>query len=212
MKIKVGNKDITIRKWKGKDKKKFISLLKDESLNEVSIMEAMVYSCIEENVILSVDEFKYVLSRIRAYSLGEEISIEFYCDKCGDVFNKEFKLSDVFTYTYKELKEIDIPGAQIKLGPIKNKEIYIKKIAEDSYYDLLLRVERINGNDAFTLEELENIIDEMDLDVLEQIMEIYYDSKFTIHDINEVQCPSCGDKSLYEFDELPGFFPETWFE
>ena len=78
MKIKLGNKELTIRKWKGRDKKKFMAAVNAELLDEQEITNSLVYDCIEEDVALSDDEFKYMLSKIRAYSLGEDISIEFY--------------------------------------------------------------------------------------------------------------------------------------
>lgn len=212
MKLKVGNNNLTIRKWKGKDKKNFMSLINGEEVNEHEIMESIVYSCIEEDVVLSVDEFKYVLSRIRAYSLGEGISVEFYCESCGSVFKQDFKLSDVYSYTYTELNEIKVPGYTIKMGDIKNKDFYIEKIKEDSLYDFLLRIESINGDDTYDLEKLEELFDEMDIDILTDILDQYEDARFKLKDINTVKCPSCFKETKYQFDELPGFFPDSWFE
>lgn len=214
MKIRVGSKDITIQKWKGKNKKDFIKLLKetDDSIEcEEKMMDILVYSCIEEDVILSTEEFRYVLSRIRALSLGEEIEIEFYCDKCQEIFKQTFNIKDVINFSYKPLKEIKIPGAKIKLGEIKNKKIYTEKIAEDPVYDFLLRIESINGNTTFNLTELEEIVDSMDLDVYENVMSIYKEHKFKILDVNTVKC-NCGNEMLFKFDELPGFFPDSWFD
>lgn len=211
MKIKVSDKTITINKWKGKNKKEFTRLLNDPKANEQQMMESLVYSCIDEDVILSVDEFRYVLSRIRAISLGEEINIEFYCNECEKTFTKSFELKDIIRFNYKELKEIKVNNIHIKLGNIKNKAIYSEKVAEDSNYDFLFRIEEINGNDAFSLNELEEIVDDIDLDDLEKIMEIYEDHRFKIDDINTVEC-ECGHKMKFQFDELPGFFPDSWFE
>ena len=129
MKLKVGDKNLTIRKWKGKDKKNFIKALNKKNTNEAEVMEAIGYSCIEEDEVLSIDEFRYVLSRIRAISLGEEYDVDFYCKSCGEVFNKEFKLDETFKFTYKPLKEIKVDGVRIKLGPIRNKVAYLKRIA-----------------------------------------------------------------------------------
>lgn len=212
MKIKVGNKNLTIRKWKGKDKKNFLKLLNKEKLDEVQIMEAMVYSCIEEEIILSIPEFKYVLSRIRAYSIGENINIEFYCEDCGEMFNKDFKLSDIYSYTFKNINEIKSNDIVIKLSEIRNKDFYIKKISEDELYDFLLRIESINGNDTMDLSQIEDYFDELDVDVLTDILEQYENTKFKLLDIHTVKCENCESETLYQFDELPGFFPSAWFE
>ena len=214
MKIQVGNKSLTIRKWKGKDKKAFVGALKKKEINESAVMDALVYSCIEENTVLSVDEFRYALSRIRAYSLGEDISIEFYCDDCGTVYTRTFQLKDIITYVYEPLKEIKVDGYTIKLGEIKNRNVYSKLIAEDPLYDLLLRIEAVNGDDAFTLDSLMDMFDDMDVDVLTEILEIWEDAKFKVNDINIVKCTNeeCGKETKFKFDELPGFFPASWFE
>ena len=210
-KIQVGDKVITIRKWKGKDKRTFVSVLKNPESTELDLMNAICYSCIEEPVVLSIDEFRYVLSRIRAFSLGEEFSIDFYCKKCGELFTKEFKLSEVFRPSFSPVKEINGGNVHIKLDDIKNKEFYYKKLKEDQIYDLLLRIEEFNGDDSFTLEQLIEKFDELDVDVIEKIFTIWEESRFKIDDENEVQCPHCGNVELYKFDEIPGFFPQSWF-
>ncbi|QAU04559.1 hypothetical protein Va1_276 [Vibrio phage Va1] len=209
--IKMGDKTLTISKWKGRNKKEFTRLLNDPEKNEQQMMDSLVYSCIEEDVILSTDEFRYALSQIRAYSLGEEIDFEFYCDKCHKTFNKKMNISDIIRFDYKPLKTIKVGDVKIKLGNIKNKAIYAEKVVEDPLYDFLMRIDEINGNDTFSLLELEEIIDELELDVLEEIMKIYEDHRFKIDDINTVKC-ECSHEMTFKFDELPGFFPESWFE
>lgn len=211
MKISVGNKELTIRKWKGKDKKQLLSEIKSNSIKAEAIMNALVYSCIEEDVALSSEEFKYVLSRIRAYSLGEDFEIEFHCNSCGNTYKRQFKLIDTVRPVFKELNEINVDGISIKLGSVKNKEFYVKKIQEDEIYDFLLRIQEINGNDAFTLNDLENIFDEMDIDTLTKIMRIYEECKFNIDDVNTVVC-DCGKEQKYKFDEIPDFIPSDWFK
>lgn len=211
MKLKVGDKDITIRKWKGKDKKKFSAFLKSTDADYVEIMKTLVYDCIEEDVALSTDEFKYVLSRIRALSLGEDIEIEVYCSECGAVFKKSFQLKDVIRATYTPLKEIKVNDISIKLGEVRNPDFYIKKIADEPDYDFLLRIHEFNGSDTFTLDELESMIDNIDIDTLTEIMKVYENHKFKIDDINIVKC-KCGKEQKFMFDEIPGFLPNSWFQ
>ena len=56
MKIKLKDQEITIRKWKGKDKKKFMTEMNQPEPDEMKIMQALVYNCIEEeDVVLSTD-------------------------------------------------------------------------------------------------------------------------------------------------------------
>ena len=209
MEIVLGDKTLHYRKWKGHNKKKFISLMNSEN-DQKEIADALVYSCIEEDVPLSPDEYKYMMSRIRAYSLGEEIKMEFYCKECGNIFTKDLLIKDLIRFKYKKLDEIKFKDIMIKLGKIKNKDFYLQKIQEDINYDFLLRIEKFNDSDTFTLEELENIIDDLDIDILENIMEQYLDAKFRLDDINTITC-DCGHEHTYQFDELPGFLPESWY-
>lgn len=213
MKLKVGDKTLTIRKWKGKDKKAFVKAFKNKTLDENEIMNTLVYNCIEEDVVLSVDEFRYALSRIRAYSLGEDLSIDFYCEDCGTIHKHDFKIKDIIRCTYSPLYEIKAKDVRIKLGAIKNRDSYVKLVAEDELYDLLLRIDSINGDNSFTLDGLIEMFDDMDIDVLTDVLEQYESAKFKVDDINIVRCsnPECGKEVKYKFDNLPGFFPPSWF-
>lgn len=212
LKLKVGNKVIHCRKWKGKDKKRFVAAINKENVSETDVMQALVYDCIEEDVNLDVEEFRFVLSRIRAYSLGENIHTEFYCESCGNLYEKNFKLKDIITYSFKEgFSELKSGDTRIKIGEIKNRELYTKYIQEDDIYDLLLRVESINNDDSFNLETLIDKFDDLDLDVLADLLEQFEASKFKVLDVNTVECTHCEKETKFKFDELPGFFPETWF-
>lgn len=211
MKIEVGGKNLEIRKWKGSDKKHFLAAMRKKDLDLNEVMHTLVYDCIEEKVALSPDEFKYVLSRIRAYSLGEEFIVEFYCDGCGNIFKRTFQLKDTVRCTYTPLHEINVQGVNIQLGEIRNKDFYITKLSEDLEYDFLLRISSINGNESFSLNELENIIDDIDIDILTDIYEIWEDHKFKMDDVNTVQC-DCGKSHTYKFDEIPKFLPTEWFK
>lgn len=211
-KIKVGNKHITIRKWKGKDKKLFKEEILKENINFKDVLNTLVYNCIEEDVVLSADEFRYVLIKIREFSLGSEFEFEFYCEECDETFNKKLTIDEIIRYTYEDVKEIKVNDITLKLGNIKNKDIYLEKISgeDGEMHDFLLRVEKINDNDSFTYNELIDFFDELDIQTIEEIIEIWNNSKFTLDDINEVEC-KCGKCTKYKFDELPGFLPESWY-
>ena len=212
MKIDLGNKKVTIRKWKGKDKKLFKKLISDESTTQTDIMQALVYNCIEEDVVLSVDEFRYVLSRIRSYSLGDKLNMEFLCDKCGEISTNEYEISKVIRSDESTLDRIKVGNVDIRFGEIRNMETYLKYIQEDEVFDMILRVKSINGDDSFTMESLIDFFDELDVDVIEEIMLKFHNDKFTVDDVNTIECKKCGDKSLFKFDELPNFFPDPWFK
>ena len=215
-KVQVGNKTVTIRKWKGADRKLFVKTIKERNLESPDLTNGLVYNCIDENYTFNAEEFRYLLTRIRAFTLGENIKFKFSCSECKEIFEEERELKDILKPKYKELKEINVDNINIKIGEIKNREFYQKIISEnydDSvFYDFLLRIESFNGNDMFTFDELVEMFDDLDVDVLEKIIEIWEDSKFEIDDVNEVVCPKCSHKMNYIFDEIPEFFPTKWFE
>lgn len=212
MKIDLGDKTITIRKWKGKDKKKFMQELTKENRDEMAVMDSLVYGCIEEDVILSRDEFRYVLHKIRAYSLGDKFDITLKCKGCGESEKHELSINDVIRYDFKKIDQINVGDFSIKLGPIQNKEVYVKKVVEDDSSDLLMRVKELNGEDAFTYNDLVETFDDLDLDVLEEVVEIWEEHRFKVDDVNDITCSKCGSSSTWRFDDIPDFFPKSWFK
>lgn len=210
MKLDLGNKTITIRKWKGKDKKNFINDFKEEK-DQNAFIDHLIYSCIDEDVVLSQDELKYVLSRIRAISIGDDFDMDFYCEECGEIHNQTFKITDVIDFEVSKENLIKSGPVKIRLQEVRNKEYYQKAIQEDDLYDFLLRIKSFNNNDGLTLEELEAELENLDVDVLDDVMEQWENIRFKIKDINKVTCPSCNHEELYEFDEIPGFIPDSWF-
>lgn len=216
MELKFNGKTINIRKWKAKDRKTFVSEIKNKNLDSDEIKNALVYDCIDEDVILSPDEFRYVLSRIRAYSLGENIHFEIICSECGNEFELDIDLKDIFKTSFEDKKEIIFKDINIKISDIKNKEYYNKLLSEntDDLYliDFLMRIDSINGNDSYTLEELISYFNNLDIDLFDGILEQWENIRFKIDDVHSVKCPSCNNIHKYKFDELPEFFPTKWFK
>lgn len=214
MKIKL-DKEITIRKWKAKEKKEFLNTVRNsESLD--TLQDVLVYNCIEENVALNADEFKYVMAQIRSYSLGDEIELEFYCDSCRAKFLNKIKLSSIIKPVYSGKKEIKTKNYKIKIGEIRNPDFYKATIKanpqEEKDYDFYLRIQSINSDDSMTLEEIIELFNEMDIDEFDSIFEQWEDIRFKIDDTEEIVCKNCETSVKYSFDEVPGFFPPAWFK
>ncbi len=215
MKIKLGNRDITIRKWKAREKKEFLNTVRtSESLD--SLQDVLVYNCIEEKVALNAEEFKYILTQIRSYSLGEEIELEFYCESCKSKFLNTISLNSVVKPVFSSLKQIKTKNYNIKIGEIKNIDFYKKTIKENPLeerdYDFYLRIDSINGDDSSSLDEIIEIFNEMDIDEFDSIFSQWENMRFKIDDVTEIKCLNCGDVVKYSFDEIPGFFPPSWFK
>lgn len=215
MKVKLNNQEITIRKWKAKEKKEFLNTVRNsESLD--TLQDVLVYNCIEEKVALNADEFKYVMTQIRSYSLGDEIELEFFCDSCKSKFLNTIKLQEIIKPIISNLKEIETKNYRIKLGNIRNVDFYKETIKnnpnEEKDYDFYLRIESINDNDCLTLAEIVELFNNMDIDEFDSIFEQWEDIRFKIDDTKEVKCKKCSSSVVYSFDEIPGFFPTNWFK
>lgn len=213
MKIKL-DKEYTIRKWKAKEKKEFLTTVRNsESLD--TLQDVLVYNCIEEEAAFNADEFKYVLTQIRSYSLGDEIELEFYCDECKKKFLNTIKLSEIVKPVISGKKEIKTKNYKIKIGSIRNTKFYKETIknnpTEEKDYDFYLRIASINGDDSMGLDEIISLFNEMDIDEFDSIFEQWEDIRFKIDDTAEIVCKSCESSVNYSFDEVPGFFPPSWF-
>ena len=215
MKIKLGNKELTIRKWKAKEKKEFLNTVrKSETLD--SLQDVLVYNCIEEKVALNAEEFKYMMTQIRSYSLGDEIELEFYCDSCKSKFLNTVKLSEIVKPVFSNTNEIKTKNYKIKMSTIKNVDYYKEVIknnpTEEKDYDFYLRIDSINADDSLSLEEIVDLFNEMDIDEFDSIFEQWEAIRFKIDDVTEISCKKCETTVKYSFDEIPGFFPPSWFK
>lgn len=211
-KVKLNNQEITIRKWKAKEKLAFKEIMKDKDSDKSKLVDILVYNCIEEDVAFSKDEYKYVLSKIRSLSLGDEIPLQFTCDECNEQFIEQIIISEVIRPSFKEIKTIETKNFEIQLGKIRNTNYY-KSVVNQSpnELDFYLRVQSINGNDGYTLEEIIDYFENMDVQDFDEIFEQWDQIKFKIEDTKIIECPHCSNKVKYEFDDIPGFFPASWY-
>lgn len=211
-KVKLNNQEITIRKWKAKEKLAFTDIMKNKK-DKSSLVDLLVYNCIEEDVAFSKDEYKYVLSKIRSLSLGDEIPLQFTCEHCDEQFITVINLSEVIKPIFKDVNEISTEKYDIKLGKIKNTKYYKEVINQaPDELDFYLRIQSINDNDGYSLEEIIEYFGNMDVQDFDDIFEQWDKIKLTIDDVQVIECPHCNGKTQYEFDDIPGFFPANWFK
>lgn len=210
------DKKYKIRKWKAREKREFLNTIKNgESLD--TLQGVLVYNCIEGEAAFNPDEFKYMMSQIRQYSIGNTVDLEFYCKCCKNKFLKNIEIDKLIKPIKSNKKEIKSKNYNIIIGEIKNPNYY-KSITEDINYisytkevDFYLRIVSINDNDCMSLDEIIDLFDNMDIDEFDNIFNQWEDIKFKIDDKYNVECSSCNDSVVYSFDEIPGFFPPSWF-
>lgn len=213
MKIDVNGQTFEFRKWKGRDKKLFLDAIKRKELSPLTTLSILVDSCLDtkpEN--LTIDEYKYLLGQIRIQSLGNDLSVALNCSSCDHVFEYKYKISDVMRPVQSTLTEFSKDGLTVKFGRVKNQKNYIEQVSINKELDVLYQIEKINDSDTFTMDELENILDDLDLDILESLLSHFNKNRFRLENIVEVECPECKFDNKFEFDELPGFFPDSWFK
>ena len=106
---------------------------------------------------------------------------------------------------------------EIEISEIQSREHYSKAIAkcesteEIFMVDFLYHIHKLNSDDTFSFDELNEYFDDLDVDVVEKIFDKYNNMRFKVDDLSEVECPHCKFKETYQFDDLPGFFPNEWF-
>lgn len=211
-------KKLKFRKWKAKDKKNFIKKIKtSENVKERDLTNELVYDCLEDkNIALSIDEFRYVISKIREKSLGSDVKFELFCDGCKTKFNTTEKIGDIIKQKYKKYKNISVNDIDITIDEPINVKFYYDTInrceTDDEYnfVDFLLRIKKINDIDTFKFDELVDYFDNLDITVLDEILTKWEEMCFVVDDVKEVECPHCKAKQKYKFDIIPDFFPENW--
>jgi len=207
---------INFRKWKGKDRKAFLKLLKQDDIDENAAANTLVYSCLEKQIALSTEEFRYVIAQIRKVSISSTVKYNFLCQECDEEYSTDIKLDDIVKQKYSDNTLISTDDTKIKLTDVRNREFYNKKIEEqysdDEIYlcDFLLRIESLNEKDDYTYDELVEYFDDLDTDELDKIFDQWDDIRFVVEDVHTVTCPNCKTPDTYKFDEIEGFFPSTW--
>jgi len=215
--LKIGNKQIKFRKWKVKDKKKYINSTNTE--DDISIKEAIVYDCIDDkNIVLSEDEFRYALINIRAESVKTALVYNFECSSCENAYEFVTDVKDVVKPVFEKYKPIAVVSSDtsynIELGELCNRKFYeetmLKYKNEVDIADFVLHIQSFNGDVSLTFDEIINIINEMDIDAFDKIFQEWVKTKFKLNMVSTVMCPHCNHEEQYLFDEFPGFFPSNW--
>lgn len=210
---KIRNTDIKYRKWKVKDKKKFLNSNGDKQ----ALRESLVYDCLEDkNIALSEEEYKYLLIKIRETSLEDKVHYTFKCIACEQLYDFNADLNVIIGADFTPYGDIIFKNQIFTMADLKNRDFYETAISnadnkdEKFLIDFILHIGAYNDNDGYTFQQLNEIINELDADVFEKIIAKWEEMRFKVNNVYEVQCPHCGNSEHFEFDDLPGFFPESW--
>lgn len=212
MEITFNDKTIKYRKWKVKDRNAFVN-----AQNKIDKRQALVYNCLENpNIPLDNEEYNFMLLKIRSESLSPLITYTLKCPKCGKIHTASINLNDLIKTKNADYSTIEVDDNIIELQGIRNKNSYesILTQTDDPYekyiLDFAFHVKTLNHNDALSFDAVKNFIYDLDVDTFERIFSVWEKQRFKIDMVGYIECPYCLENTLYNFDDLPDFFPKSW--
>jgi hypothetical protein len=211
---KIRDKEVKYRKWKVKDKKKYTKALIEKNTNDT--IDALVYDCIEDkNLPLTINEYRYMLMKIRCETIGSIVDFNIDCIKCGNEFLIEEDINNVLKPSYKDYGILKTDSTTLKMGYIKNKQTFIEYLnkantsREIYLIEFLMQIEEINGEDVFTIEYLNDFIDNLDYGDAEELFYQWEEMLFNIDSKHKATCPNCNHTDEYNFEKIPDFYPDV---
>lgn len=218
------NKIALARKWKVKDRKNLKKLIEEngDNITPIQLASVLIFPCLKDkNILLTEEEIKYALSEIRSHSISDEFKFSYVCsnDECNHLNNQTLKVSEVNKPKWKEWSTVLINDLEIEFGEIVTPKFYYEKMYEikDPYdrflADMAFHIVRVNEAEGIIkFEQFLESFEEMDTEVLDKIIEEFKKQRFTQDNEHECTCEKCKNKDTFIFDEIPDFFPKSWFE
>lgn len=220
--ITIPNGTIQYRKWRVKDKKNL-----EASRTLTDMKYALILNCIEHpnihDIALDNEELNFVLHNIRRESVHKPLKHSFTCPECGHTYIKEIELDNIVNSIggeYKTTGNITVADHNIVFGNPISQELYnefMSMIDAGEFQmfitDMILHIRKFdnitvtNKNDIINIVKL---IDEMDADIADDLVIKWDDIRYKVIIKNEVECPECGSKNKFNFEDLPGFYPSSW--
>lgn len=221
--VNINNRILHFRKWKVKDKKKL-----DTAQTTNDIKQVLVYDCIKEDCVLDLDEYNYMLFKIRLATLPEEFTFSYTCPECGTEKKIKTELLSLAKIVNADFNDIifknDNCSISIQLTYPLNKEVY-EKLVDISMKpfqlfinDFICHIKTVsyigNGNetvlDNTNIDVLVDFIYNLDSDVAEYILSAWENQrfKFAIEDL--ITCDVCQNQEYCDFSNIPQFFPKSW--
>jgi hypothetical protein len=216
------NKIIHLRKWKVKDRKLFKKVVDErgENLSPNDMARTLIFPCIrEKNILLTDEELKVVLYKLREISIGETFEFTFECSNelCQKENTLDIKMKDVNKIKQSDWAPVTIGENVVVFGETIDPAFYYEKMAEQrtpddkQIADLAMHILSINGEETTGAVKMMEYLENLDVGDLDKIFEEYKKQQFIQDNIFTVKCKYCKKPQKFMFDDIPGFFPETWF-
>lgn len=204
--MKIRDNVLHYRGWKVKDIRLYKSA---ESPQEQK--EALIYNLIKEPVTLDSYESLYALIMIRSKSVDEGITYHFKCKKCEELYEVDIKPEDNINIEFTPYTSFEVNGHHYQFQDLKNREVY-ESLEKSELMDMCMHVKSIDNNDGYTLEEVINYFEDLDLKDFRKIKDTYDKQRFTVTMHGKVKCTHCGNEIEMLFDTLPDFIPPEFEE
>jgi hypothetical protein len=81
--IDLGNKVVTFRKWKGKERRSIQNKVKNSSITNFELQDILIYNCMSEKIFLTKDEILYVLLYLYYINIHTHIHTYTTCKHCS---------------------------------------------------------------------------------------------------------------------------------
>lgn len=210
--IELNGRTIKYRKWKVKDKKAL-----DNAESNIERRKIIVYGCLEDpNTALDLEEYNYVLALIRDYSLHNTLDYDLECPDCHHKFTVGKTSGQIVKPIFAKYGTIEFKSQTITVGNVKNRDIYEESInktltsMERYISDFALHIQTINGSDVSSIDEVIDFLDNLDVDDYENVFAQWDNMRFKCDLIHPVTCPNCNKVNLFDFSDMPTFFPISW--
>lgn len=216
--VTISGMDVQYRKWKVKDKLELDKVDGDLTLDNIQKSlkkrDIFVYNCLKDRVVLDVEQYNYVLSLIREFSLHEPMEFTLECTECKAKFLKSFATTEIITFKEADYKDIVVGDLTFKIGNVTDTNYDFDILnamctSERFLADFAYHVKSVNGDDV-SPSGVMDILSELDVDKFQGLFDDYNDQKFVCSFARTIQCPDCGHEDIYEFDNLTAFFPKSW--
>jgi len=111
----------------------------------------------------------------------------------------------------EEIQYILIEIRKLSISDSIDFEYTCRNCEKDNIKEIAFHIVSINGDISKTFNEIIEYLDNMDINEFDEILNAFNEMKLTIDNTKEFIC-SCGHKQIFEFDEIPGFFPDSWLK
>ncbi len=211
----LGDKSVKFKRWTAKEERRYLTALENqkEEFTDKTVYDILIMPCIEDkNIVLSSSQQKKVLIDIRIESISKYLEDERTCKSCGETYEIKKEIKDFMKYVPSKFETVEIEDIKFYLGEIKsNKDKEILKISDGIinyvFNDFLLHINAIelNGeiNDNLKFKELQKFMDSLPSYIFDEVFDKYKDMVDDLEMDCECECPSCGNKEVVDYTNIP---------